>query len=70
MKIELLKKMIEICEQVESYENQIESIQWSLDFGFQGTFPELARKLTHKKNIIETYIVFLNDKLNLLKEEL
>ena len=65
-----LEYMIEICDQQESYENRIDSLQWSLNFGFQGTFPDLKRKLEHKVNLYKVYYEFLNEKINKLKLEL
>ena len=70
MKIELLEKMIELCEQRDSYENSINSYQWSIDFGMVGEFPQLVRKFKHRINLHKVYIEFLNDKLNRLKLEL
>ena len=65
-----LERMIEICEQQESYERKIDSLEWSLNFGFQGTFPELKRKLEHRVNMYNIYIEFLTEKINRLKLEL
>lgn len=69
MKIELLEKMIELCEQIQWYEKRISNRKDELT-AYYGFFPELVKNIQHKISLYEVYIEFLNDKLNRLKLEL
>ena len=47
---------IEILEAIQIYNNRILDRQWSIDFGFQGTFPSLRKKYKHDIDIYQMCI--------------
>jgi len=64
-----LERMIEICEQIETFESRVSMDEHNVRFIYY-PFPTLIEKAKMRIHRYEVYIEFLNEKLQKLKLEL